>query len=152
VTDPFDRLDASHRRHDEVMRELRDAIEQGDADAIDGALGFLGRSTPRHFADEEESLFPRVVARAPAMADGLDALAAQHREHEALHARLAGAAGDPARMLRALDALEDLHQRHVETEDMLFPALRLVLEPEDLAAIEDEMQGRRGRSRPIAIE
>jgi hypothetical protein len=136
MRDPFEQLEASHRRQEEVLRELHDAVTRGDAEGIDEALHFLGRAVPRHFADEEESLFTRVPP-----SDDLARLIAEHREHEALVDELRHSP-DPAPVVAALEAL---HARHVALEDRVFPALRAGLTAADLDAMAAEMESRRGR-------
>jgi hemerythrin-like domain-containing protein len=145
--DALDRLESCHRRHDEEIPALIEAARRGDEAAVEGALDFLDRSTPRHFADEEESFFPRALARAPEHAGAIAALVAEHREQEKLHARLRVRfdAGDLPAVLAEAEALIALHRRHVAAEDALFPKLAEILGGDELAAIAAEMQGRRGR-------
>jgi hypothetical protein len=145
--DALGRLEQCHRRHDEEIPALIEAARRGDEAAVGDALDFLDRSTPRHFADEEQSFFPRALARAPEHAGAIAALVADHREQEKLHARLRVRfdAGDLAAVLSESEALLALHHRHVAAEDALFPKLAEILGAEELAAIADEMQGRRGR-------
>src|SRR5579862_6600801 len=92
----FDKMEASHRRHDEHVRALVSAtrrVAQGgftadDQAALEGAIDFFLRAAPRHFADEEETLFPRLRAARPELTPALDRIATEHREHEAMHMRL----------------------------------------------------------------
>src|SRR5512143_151832 len=135
----LEKLEAAHRRHDEHMRALVAAtrrVEQGgftpeDQAAVEEAIDYLLRSVPRHFADEEESLFPRVLAQRPALKAELDRLVTEHREHEALHMRIAALwpraiAGDRS-AARGLDdeaqRLASSYERHVAEEDGLFVRL-----------------------------
>lgn len=145
--DPLEQLESSHRRQDEAMRDLVDGCDAGDADRIADVLAFLDRAVPRHFADEEASLFPRLVARVPAWTAQLERLTAAHREHEALIARLRASldAGDLAALPAVARELERLYVAHVAEEDELFVQVPAVLPPEELAALGAEMQGRRGR-------
>ncbi|HUJ61872.1 MAG TPA: hemerythrin domain-containing protein, partial [Kofleriaceae bacterium] len=61
-------LDRSHRRHDDVVAGLLAAArrlaagrpEAGDLDAVHGAVAYFLRAVPRHFLDEEGSVFPRL--------------------------------------------------------------------------------------------
>jgi hemerythrin-like domain-containing protein len=147
--DALAQLDRSHRRHDEEMRALIEAAKAGELDAIADAVAFLERSSPRHFADEEESLFPRLRARDPSLGDALDRIAAEHRDHEKRHARLRVRcdAGDAPAVLAEAEALDALYRRHVAEEDELFGRARALLEPSDHVAILAEMDGRRGRRR-----
>lgn len=145
--DALGKLTASHRRQDEEMHALLEAARRDDLDAIGDVLDFLERAVPRHFADEEESLFPRLVAKAPEHAAAVARLVAEHRDHERGHARLRVRfeAGDAAAVLAEAEALEALYRRHVADEDALFPRLPELLGTEALAEVAAEMQGRRGR-------
>jgi hemerythrin-like domain-containing protein len=145
--DALGRLESCHRRHDEELPALIEAARRGDEAAVGDVLDFLDRSTPRHFLDEEESLFPRALARAPEHAETIAALVADHREQEKLHARLRVRldAGDLPAVLAEAEALVALHRRHVAVEDELFPKLAEILGADEWAAIAAEMQGRRGR-------
>ena len=151
----LDQLERSHRRHDEEMARLCESAERlaegaplpDDLEVIADALAFLERSSPRHFADEEQSLFPRLKERDPSLAPELDRIAAEHRDHEARHAALRALfeAGDAQGLSEAADGLEVVYRRHVSDEDNLFARARTLLTPEDDFAIVAEMDGRRGR-------
>jgi hemerythrin-like domain-containing protein len=147
VSEALDRLASSHRRHDEEMSALLEAARAGDEGVVADVLDFLERTTPRHFADEEESLFPRLVARAPDLADAVARLIAEHRDHERIHARLRVRfdAGDLPAVLAEAEGLDALYRRHVAEEDALLPRIAAILDADELAAIAAEMQGRRGR-------
>jgi hemerythrin-like domain-containing protein len=151
--DALAKLEASHRRHDDEMTALLSAAERlagGDREAaqvVADVLDFLDRSTPRHFADEEQSLFPRVVAKAPELAARVQRLVDEHREHEALHVRLGERydARDADGLLAEARSLNALYRRHVEDEDELFPQLAEIVGADALREVAREMQGRRGR-------
>jgi hemerythrin-like domain-containing protein len=148
--DALAQLDRSHRRHDDEMHRLIEAATAGDLDAIADAIAFLERSSPRHFGDEEESLFPRLRAHDPTLGPALDRIVAEHRDHEKRHARLRVRcdAGDAPAVLTEAEALEATYRRHVAEEDeVIFPRARALLTPEDHTAILAEMDARRGRKR-----
>jgi hemerythrin-like domain-containing protein len=91
----------------------------------------------RHDEDEERSLFPRLAGIA-ALADVIAKLEAQHVEQRALTERLAKGEDVAA-------ALIDAYRTHIDLEDrVLFPAAREALTSEDIAAIAEEMEARRG--------
>ncbi len=109
---------------------------------------------PLHEEDEETSLFPRLLARAPELAPTIAALREDHAAHAlrvsalldvclALRAsperasRLGGALG------AAAQALGDAFTVHLAAEERdLFPAVT-ALSAEERAAIREEMQARR---------
>lgn len=148
-SDPLEQLDRSHRRHDQEMYALVEAAERGDLDAAADGIAYLERATPRHFADEEASVFPRAIARDPALQDTLRRIGDEHRVHERHHARLRELldAGDVAGLIAEARALDAAYAVHVRAEDDLMPRLREVLTPQDLEEISAEMQARRGRPR-----
>ena len=141
----LDKLAASHRRHDEHMHALVGATRRvagggftsDDQAAVEDAIDYLLRSAPRHFADEEESLFPRLRAKRPDLADDLARIATEHREHEAMHMRLgalwAKASGGDRSAARALDdeaqRLASLYERHVAEEDAIFTRIQELFDP-----------------------
>lgn len=147
MRDPLEQLDRSHRRHDEELAALAEAVARGDRARIGDGLDFLERSTPRHFADEEEGLFPRLVARAPEAAEAVARLVAEHREHERLCAEMFAAFDrrERSRFEEAFAALSALYRRHVAEEDRLFGEVAARLGVEDREAIAAGMDARRGR-------
>ena len=147
MTSALDQLERSHRRHDDEMTALVDAAGAGDLDSVADSLAFFDRTSARHFADEEESLFPRLRARDASLGDQLDRIVAEHREHEELQARLRAAldARRTSAVLEAAVAFEILYRRHVAEEDALFATVGALLTPADHEAIQAEMDARRGR-------
>lgn len=153
-------LERSHRRLEERLGELRDAVahiaagagDDDDLEVVDDVLAFLTRSVMRHEADEEESVFPRLAGTR-----ALDALIAQltadHKAQRRLveRARAAWSGEGTSRvrgrkLLRLCDQLESSYRAHVDREDRrLLPALRTELDADDRRAIAREMQARRGR-------
>ena len=159
-TDPFAMLEASHRRLEERLAELeRAALDLLDPAKADGAVAtlhevaaYFERSVVRHEADEEASLFPR-LAGAAELAPVLGRLAAEHREHEALHHELSAVVENEAlagtALAQALGSvvgrLHGAYARHVTTEEReVFPVARRLLGADALAAIAAEMDERRG--------
>jgi iron-sulfur cluster repair protein YtfE (RIC family) len=158
--DPFTQLERSHMRLGERLDELVQAsaapFSPTTLDVARDVAGFCARAVLRHEEDEESSLFPRLRER-PELAPLLDKLAREHREHEALHARLDDAisalAAEPnAEAMKELadvaDALVRAYRAHIEEEErVLFPAARAALDAASIAAISGEMEGRRGGER-----
>jgi len=132
---------------------------------LDASLKYFATAAPRHTADEEQSLFPRLRSSAdPAAADALATVARLEQDHEeadAHHAavdilvrrwleddRLEPADGDALR--RHLAALHDIYEPHIALEDReLFPAAAKLLSGGDLEAIGREMKARRATGAPL---
>ena len=157
--DPFTQLERSHRRLEERLEDLTWIAREAkgaaaDVDAIRDVAGFFTRAVRRHEEDEESSLFPRLRGNAD-IETLLEQLAAEHREHVALHARLEPLIATLDRSPDDSSAIEELAQvaaalvsayrTHMDAEEKtLFPAARAALDAEALAAIAREMQERRG--------
>jgi hemerythrin-like domain-containing protein len=127
---------------------------------LEQALRYFEVAGPRHTADEEESLFPRLERLDT---DGVRCvvriareLEADHRIAEGLHRStaalirtwIAGGAlppDDRAALSRDLDELARLYARHIEIEDtQVFPAAARALSADALEQIGREMAARRG--------
>jgi hemerythrin-like domain-containing protein len=133
-TDPFARLERTHRRIEERLA----ALEAGEADAAD-VIEWLDRSAARHHDDEERSLFPRLAADA-AFATILAALGDEHRALDAATRALAASPADPTLAAR----LNDLYRAHIDREEReLFPRARAALTAVVIEEIGREMIGRR---------
>ncbi len=136
------------------------ALPPADRDVLQQCRHYFATSGPRHTADEEESLFPRM--RASNAADAREALEriqrleSDHRAAELRHARVdsavdkwlsAGAlsAQESDAMLSDLKELQAIYSRHIKVEDEeVFPAAAGALTRDDLEAIGREMADRRG--------
>lgn len=142
---------ARSRRGTSLTRQERDVLE--------GALRYFSTAAPRHSADEEESLFPRLRAspdpHARAALETMQHLQADHRFAEQHHETLdllgrrwlaqgALSPGDAASLLDHLSALETLYRAHIKVEDEeLFPAAGRILTAAELEAVGREMAARR---------
>src|SRR5207244_13016813 len=111
---------------------------------------------PLHEADEELSIAPRLQRGAPAELG--EALLVMKRQHLELDAMLAGLlplwrliADEPRRrsdlspgMAREVDRMEELWAQHLtKEEELIFPAMRRLLDTSELARITVEMRERR---------
>jgi hemerythrin-like domain-containing protein len=165
---PLGLLTDCHRRVElflGVMQTVTQA-EQGrelapsSRDALEQASRYFTLAGPRHTADEEQSLFPRLRRLGDLRVTGclstMEALEADHRQAETWHAVVqslvqtwltAGtlSADETAVLMASLASLRTMYTRHIAIEDHdLFPIAGDVLSPDDLESIGREMAGRRG--------
>lgn len=165
---PLGLLSDCHRRIERFLRALSTiasvrrgaALAANDRQAFETALRYFETAAPRHSADEEESLFPRLRATGDAAAQAacatLDRLEADHRIAEQHHAAVDALgrrwlaegtlpAAEVERLVEHLAALERLYGEHIAVEDReLFPAAGRLLSPAELEAVGREMAARRG--------
>ena len=157
--DPLEMLERTHRRMEERAGELCEVAaslaagsdSEEDCENAGQLLNFFTRSVPRHYADEEQSVFPRLSEAHAALAEKLTA---DHRIHEsALDALLVAfdtwrgpPDADRATEFQHLaERLEELYREHAALEDAeLLPVIKALPE-EVLEEIGTEMAGRRGR-------
>ena len=127
--------------------------------ALDLALRYFREAAPKHTADEEESLFPRLRSvgdeELKTALQKVQALERDHREADALHRRVDElgsawleteelSAADFAQFRDAVARLAEIYPQHIQVEDQfLFPAAERALSPEQKAEIAAEMAGRR---------
>jgi hemerythrin-like domain-containing protein len=158
--DPLGVLWDCHRRIEGFLRVLVKAAELGALDdasfrSLEAALDYFRDAAPRHTADEEESLFPRMRA-AGSVLQMLAELEADHARADAMHRRL-DALGrgwlaerklepeELAEFGRLAGELREIYGRHIAVEDeQVFPLAKRVLDKEQAAAIGQEMAARRG--------
>lgn len=176
--EPIGLLTDCHRRIEKFLELLqRIAHEYGDkpldaqaADAVRTAQRYFAHAAPKHTADEEESLFPRMKAAAArgevAQGKGCDALARLHDDHEhadRLHARVDALLGawidqpgggtlppaQAAELATLLHTLRELYRGHIHTEEAeVFPLASTLLSATELTAVGEEMRARRGLTAP----
>jgi hemerythrin-like domain-containing protein len=170
-TDPLGMLSDCHRRVERFLQALIEVTNQAKGEsftteqkaAFENGLRYFKEAAPKHTADEEESLFPRLRAtRRPDMVQLMERIAAlesdhgtaaeAHREVERLgrkwlrDGRLAEP--DAGRLSEQLAKLAELYQRHIHLEDNeVFPAAATMLSADDRKAIGAEMALRRGIGR-----
>jgi hemerythrin-like domain-containing protein len=134
--------------------------------ALDLALRYFRESAPKHTADEEESLFPRLRSvddeGLKTALEKVEALERDHREADALHRRVDElgthwieaeelSATDSAQFRDAVTRLAQISPQHIQMEDqVLFPAAERILSREQKAEIAAEMAGRRS-VKPIKL-
>lgn len=167
-TDPIGMLSDCHRRIERFLGVLL-AIATGQQGgplsgeqkaALDAALSYFRNAAPKHTADEEESLFPRLRRiESPEMRSTLERIDALERDHQRAderhqeverlgrewlrRGRLPGE--DAKRLATLLTELSQLYEEHIALEDReIFPSANRLLSPEDRTAVGAEMADRRG--------
>lgn len=159
---PFELLAACHdrvrQRLDLLERLIAHLDEHGaDAAARDAAadvLRYFDVAAPHHHEDEERHLVPALRATG----DPADRILAQrllddHVEIRAawqtLRPLLLQLEADPAALRSAARHFIALHGPHLALEDdHVYPATQQRIDPDDAAAIGNEMAQRRGATRP----
>ena len=135
------------------------ALSEDESRSLSTALRYFRNAAPRHTADEEESLFPRIRAcggaEVAAALERVEALEADHTRANQLHADVdrifskwqcaAISAEQEEQLRRDLAELEALYSEHIRIEDdVLFPFADRLLDSEARLEIGREMAGRRG--------
>ena len=166
--DPIGLLGDCHRRIErflsvlvQVAGEARGgALSDDQRSAWDTALRYFREAAPKHTADEEESLFPRLRAsnrpEVPAILARVEVLEDEHARADRAHdevdrlGRLWLKDGSltpeqTSRLSTVLAQLSELYRRHISMEDgEVFPLAASVLSALDRKAIGAEMASRRG--------
>ena len=156
-----------HRRIEHFLDVLRTVEAQFGAGeltaearrALAAALNYFANFAPRHTADEEESVFPRMRsslnADAREAAAELDRLEHDHRRGEACHSLVdrlvrewldTGCIDEEQRrnLRAALDELATMYAAHIRLEEQrIFMLASHVLRAEQLREIGEEMKRRR---------
>jgi hemerythrin-like domain-containing protein len=180
--DPIGMLRACHRRIERALDvigrvaalEKEGPLDHEALEALRRILHYFGNGIPRHAADEEESLFPRLRAAArrgvpwdrhqgvslSAALCRLDALEKEHALADAAHQEL-DALGETllergrfekteerARFNELIAQLQRLYREHIRIEDdELFPLAARCVDAPERDAIGTEMADRRGIDR-----
>lgn len=165
--DPLGLLADCHRRIEKFLKILGTVTHhvQGarlDAEqyqALDVALRYFRESAPKHAADEEESLFPRMLSNtrnageATSLIKGLDedhrGLNELHKQIDDLGRRWLAAdrltSPEIARFAGLIAEVREVYARHISQEESeLYPLAASLLEADDFEAIAAEMAQRRG--------
>jgi hemerythrin-like domain-containing protein len=168
---PMALLNDCHRRIEmflgslERLAELIDLPLSAEAKtALDSALRYFRESAPKHTADEEESLFPRLrKIQFPATEDAIATLATLEREHDRsdqLHTELHTLGmhhlershftpSETTRFRQVVSELSRIYKEHIRIEDnVVFPAAEQNLSGAEKGAIAQEMAARRGVTAP----
>lgn len=167
---PLGLLSDCHRRIEQFLSVLARVVERFGGkpltdegyQALVVARQYFEHAAPKHTADEEESLFPRMRAAAAAKGEdcsALDQLEADHDAADALLDRVNEVLDEWMTTRRALSeretsALRDdlnnlirLYTAHIRIEDRdIFPLAARLLSDEAIRCVGEEMRNRRGLS------
>jgi iron-sulfur cluster repair protein YtfE (RIC family) len=132
--------------------------------ALDVSLRYFREAAPRHTADEEHSLFPRLrQCRNPRVGPILSLLDDLNKDHDHAHSQhhevdVLGlrwltdgtlTASDARGLSALLEDLSILYARHIRLEETsIFPQASVLLEPGEIEGIGREMAARRGIAVP----
>ena len=165
---PIDVLEDCHRRIERFLRMLDDVVSSATDDgrmtedaagALQVALRYFRNAAPKHTADEEESLFPRLRAtgdpRVEAVLADLERLESDHDRADELHdvvdelgsCWLRTGVLERAQLERlaaTIGELRAIYAAHIAYEDsVLFTVAREVLSEPALGELAVEMRARR---------
>ncbi|HEV2400839.1 MAG TPA: hemerythrin domain-containing protein [Candidatus Sulfotelmatobacter sp.] len=173
-TDPTGLLSDCHRRVemflgtlDAVAKVIDRPVTEETSRALESALRYFGQAAPKHTADEEESLFPRLRRiddpEVQSALEQLDRLEDDHRWAAPLHAEverlgaqyLLNSSLSDAEIVEFRDAvarLVSMYKQHLSIEDgLIFPLASRMLSHTEKAAIANEMADRRNVKMVTAI-
>jgi hemerythrin-like domain-containing protein len=166
-SNPLGLLSDCHRRIEQflgvlikVTSQARGAeLNEDQRNGLEVALRYFREAAPKHTRDEEESLFPRMLAssdeRGRSAISLLDELNADHLHADAVHAEVEALGSRwlsegvlsvelTARLGELLDRLASTYQKHIAVEDQeVFPLAGRILSSADLVAVGREMAARR---------
>jgi hemerythrin-like domain-containing protein len=170
--DPIGLMEDCHRRIEKFLDVLLTLAGQAQGNeltnerraAVETSLQYFREAAPKHTADEEESLFPRMRASQHDQAkETLSELDHLHTDHVTADQNHQGvdelfrrwladgflSAPEFVRLTSLLHSLRDTYARHIkEEETQIFPNAARILTTLDLKAIGSEMATRRGLSEP----
>ena len=164
---PLEMMKDCHRRIEhflEVLQKVAERFGEGDLSeearrALETSLNYFAHAAPRHTADEEQSLFPRLrshesVKAHPAMSE-LQRLESDHRRADACHQKVeqigrlwleTGQIGQQSRsqLRNLLDELVATYAAHIRLEEeQVFVLAAQTLKSNELGAVGNEMRQRR---------
>ena len=165
-TEPLGLLSDCHRRIEMFMDSLLaiaglsgQPLNDEGSSALENALRYFREAAPKHTADEEKSLFPRLRALRSEESEHvffkMDELEKDHQWAESLHAEVDRLGtqylqnrllleSDAAEFHQSVESLAAMYQRHIAIEDnSLFPYAAGALSQADKLSIAEEMANRR---------
>ena len=174
-SDPTGLLSDCHRRVEMFIGSLKAVADTSDREltdesrrALETSLRYFREAAPKHTADEEESLFPRLRKiedrELRSALEKLDVLEKDHRWAEPLHAQADELgtlllregklnARDAEQFRSTVTQLLEMYRRHIEVEDRdVFPVAKKCLNAELSRQIAWEMEARRGLNPLVALQ
>lgn len=172
-TDPTGLLSDCHRRIEMFLGALQGVAEVIDRppteetrQSLETALRYFAQAAPKHTADEEESLFPRLrQVQGKEVADALSRMDKLEHEHSIaapLHERVERLgveylstghlpAAEVGEFRQCVVSLTEMYRQHIRIEDeVVFPVAARVLAEHEKAAIAQEMAKR--REAPLVVD
>lgn len=162
--DPIGMLTDCHRRIERFLnilcvvapRARGRALSQEEAEAIQASLQYFRVGGARHTADEEESLFPRLIAAAESsvreqvvqMEEDHDVAGRLHQTAEAHYVRWISegelSEDQSSSLCSCTERLRQLYAEHIRVEEQtIFPRARAILDDGSLQALGAEFRKRR---------
>ncbi len=165
-TDPTGLLSDCHRRVEMFLGSLRAVAEVVDHPpaeetrrALESALRYFSQAAPKHTADEEESLFPRLRQLHDPKIDStfskLRQLEQDHRWAAPLHANVERlgtqylsvgslSRSEVEQFRKDVADLAEMYKQHISFEEnVVFPLAARMLSDSEKMAMAEEMAGRR---------
>ncbi|MBZ5612834.1 MAG: hemerythrin domain-containing protein [Acidobacteriia bacterium] len=165
-TDPTGLLSDCHRRVEMFLGTLQAVAQVIDhppteetSRALESALRYFQQAAPKHTADEEESLFPRLRQihnpESESAFSKLEQLEQDHRWAAPLHANVERlgtqylSTGNLSRsqveqFRQDVAHLAEMYKQHISVEEsVVFPLAARILSREEKMAMAEEMAGRR---------
>jgi hemerythrin-like domain-containing protein len=170
-TNPIGLLIDCHRRIERFLSVLAqvgaqargEALNPEQRAALETALHYFREAAPKHTADEEETLFPRLRSadrpEITAVLATIDSLEKEHAWADKDHAEMdrlgqvwltSGSlpAADAARFSALAGELTELYRAHISVEEReVFPLAAAILAEPEQRAMGSEMAARRGLAR-----
>ncbi len=137
------------------LAEARGLPEREVAEAAEAVRRYFAVALPLHARDEEDSILPRLRGLDPEVDAALEAMRREHAEHGEPVGRLVALCGELAASPRrlpdlaphlalAVDALARHFAEHLRREEQIvFPAIRRLVDAATDARIREELRARR---------
>ena len=144
----------------DLAQKLSDVTDTSDHDIQDASariVRYFSEALPLHVADEEESIIPRLTGRDPALDTTLKTMHREHLQHTPDIERLLDVcrvlAASPQRLPELITTLKEISSKlardfssHLrEEEDIVLPAIKLLLSDEEQRTVLGELRARRLR-------